>query len=187
MAWENFKCEIKGVSPLIMHNGNLADPRNQYAKMMKERTGKRNKTESDLQEIERIEFLGGLYWKENQIILPAHVIEATIIAASKKHREGMLAKSGFFCINDSLLKYHGPQVPQKLWENEHFHYRQMVVVSKSRISRMRPIFNEWGAELFLQYETTVINVSRLKAWVETAGKFIGFCELRPKYGRFEVV
>lgn len=187
MAWQPLKFVVTGVAPIIMHNGDLADPRNIYAKQMKERTGKRQKTDADLLDIEKIEFLGGLYTNDKgNIILPARLIEATLVKAATKSREKNLAKSGLFCTQDALLNFRGPQTPAKLWEDEQFHWREMVVVSRARISRMRPIFHDWSAEFVVQYEDTVINATRVRAWVEVAGKFIGFGERRPKFGRFEV-
>jgi hypothetical protein len=38
---------IVGTAPLLMHNGQTADPLNKYAKMLKSVSGKRKKTEAD--------------------------------------------------------------------------------------------------------------------------------------------
>ena len=52
---------IEGVDPILMHNGQLANPRNSYAKSMKAISSKRNKTGDDFDELARLEFCGGLY------------------------------------------------------------------------------------------------------------------------------
>jgi len=46
--YKKLKFHIKGVSPLIMHNGELVDPENKWAKLIKEITPKKKKTEEDL-------------------------------------------------------------------------------------------------------------------------------------------
>ncbi len=56
--------EVNG-SPLMMHNERLADRLNPYTKYMEEISKKRSKTERDLEELGRREFIGGGNWKED--------------------------------------------------------------------------------------------------------------------------
>lgn len=188
--WQLEKIDIQGTRPLIMHNGDLADPLNQYVKQLKPLTAKRNKTEDTYKEIERLEFLGGLYCNEKNIIIPTRIIKKTIILAARKSKQGKIAESGLSCVNDSILQFtgsNGSHNPKVLWEREQFHYRVMVVVVKSRVPRMRPIFHEWKTTLSLHRDTDVLSKSMLSEWVKVAGLYVGFCELRPDYGRFEII
>ena len=50
---------IKGVSPLLLHNGQTANPLNKYARQLKAVSGKRNKTDEDFEAMAKIEFLAG--------------------------------------------------------------------------------------------------------------------------------
>jgi len=59
--YQHLNVEIKGVSPLLLHNGQLADPLNQYTRALKQQTSKRKKTDVDLMEIRRLEWEGGFY------------------------------------------------------------------------------------------------------------------------------
>ncbi len=52
---------IRGTTPMMMHNERLANPFDDLTKAIKAISGKRKKTEDDLIEMSRIEWLGGLY------------------------------------------------------------------------------------------------------------------------------
>ncbi len=65
------KFRIVGVSPLLMKNGQTADPLNVYAKAVAEISKKRNKTEADHLELSRREFFGALYIDQNGPFIPA--------------------------------------------------------------------------------------------------------------------
>src|ERR671914_89551 len=72
--FEKYACQITGVAPLILYNGHLADPLNYYAKEMKKISGKRHKTEADLEELAPLEWHGSLYVSEGQVVIPGEVI-----------------------------------------------------------------------------------------------------------------
>jgi len=65
---------MRGLSPLLCHNGQTADPQNAYAKAMKAVSGKRKKTDADFDEMSRLEWLAGLYRSEDDLLIPDHVI-----------------------------------------------------------------------------------------------------------------
>ena len=186
MAWETMQFHLKGDAPLILHNGQTADPLNKYARMLKAVSGKRKKTDSDYEEMAKIEFLAGLYMsKEQGPILPATVIDACIIDASKKAREGMLSKSGFFTMDNSRLEYEGPRTAEELWADERFRFSVPVKVQMARIVRTRPIFHNWETTVTVQYENTVVNPAQVSSWFAVAGTLVGLCDWRPRFGRFQ--
>ena len=185
MAWQTLKFRLTGDAPLILHNGQTADPLNKYAKMLKSISGKRKKTDSDLEELARIEFLAGLYLGEEGPILPAMVVDACIIDAAKKGREGVLAKSGFFTVGNALLEYSGPRTGPELWADERFRFSVPARVQQARIVRTRPIFNEWAASVTAQFEDSVVNDAQVERWFHTAGALCGLCDWRPRFGRFQ--
>lgn len=59
--YQSLSFQITGVSPLLMHNGRLADPLDPLVKDIKKLSCKRPKTEADLERITKLEFLGSLY------------------------------------------------------------------------------------------------------------------------------
>jgi len=188
--WKTKNYQLKGVSPVIMSNGMLANPGYIYTKELKKYLSKTKKTEEDAEMISQIEYYGGLYMDIDTTTpcIPALVIEATFTNGAKKTKCGMLAKMGMFIEKNMILKYDGPTSREELYKDERFVDRRMVVVNKkSRVLRTRPIFQEWGGMVEVSYDTDVVDVSKLDDWVRAAGSYVGFCEMRPKYGRFIVV
>lgn len=184
MAWQTLKYKLTSSAPLIMHNGQTADPLNKWAKLLKQISSKRTKTEADHEEMARLEFMAGLYLSEEGPVLPAHVIDAVIVNGAKKSKEGQVAKSGCFCLEHAKLEYKGPRTANELWADDNFRFSALVRVSTSRVSRTRPIFKEWSTTLTLHVEDTLVNPSQVDKWLNDAGTQVGICDWRPQYGRF---
>lgn len=186
MAWQELKFKLTASAPLIMHNGQTADPTNKWSKAIKLISSKRTKTDSDFEEMSRLEFNAGLYMDENGPILPAFLIDALTVNGAKKSKEGQSAKSGCFCLQHSRLEYDGPRTASDLWANEDFHFSAIVRVGMARVSRMRPIFHNWSAVVTLNVEDSLVNPARVEEWLTAAGTQIGIGDWRPQYGRFTV-
>ncbi len=94
---EEINATLVGCSPLIMHNGQLADPFNKWVKELKPLTSKSRKTDEQLLEIRRLEWFGGLYLdQEKNIAIPADNVLALVVDGAKKHKLGPKAKAGVF-------------------------------------------------------------------------------------------
>ena len=184
MAWLAVSYQLKSVCPLLMHNGQMADPLNKFAKSMKQISSKRAKTDADYEEMARIEFMAGLYMSADGPVFPANVIDATLIAAAKKSKEGQSAKSGVFCVNHAPLMYEGPRAADELWKDERFRHVALVRVGMARVARTRPKFEQWSAIVELNYEPAIINPVRIDDWMTIAGSQVGLCDWRPQHGRF---
>lgn len=174
---------LKSNGPMLMHNGH---PLNPITQAMKKLSAKRAKTEADYLELSRLEFLGGLYMGEEGPIIPAANIRGMLIRAARKRKEGKLAESGLFVLEHPYLEYDGPRHPDAMWEDGRFKHEALVVVSRSRIVRTRPIFNEWKLTIKLTYDDQVLNEQQLDEWINIAGHIIGLGDWRPQYGRFSV-
>ena len=184
-GWKTLKLRLTGVSPLILHNGQLADPLNKFSKKIKEISGKRKKVDADHARMAELEFKGGLYVDENShVILPPEGIEATIVAGAKKSKEGQVAKAEVYCKKPAILLYEGPQDPEELWKDENFRLTVGVKVNGSRIMRTRPIFKKWAAIVELAFNG--VNAETVINWLKTAGAICGSFDWRPRYGRFQV-
>lgn len=153
---------------------------------MKKLTGKRDKTTADLDQLAKLEFIGGLYVnKELGIHLPDDVIESALNGGARKFKEGMQAKSGMYIMEHSKLIFDGPQEPEEMFADERFTFQKMVVIQRNRILRTRPIFKSWSADVVVSYETSVIDPEQIQKWFVPASQIVGLCDWRPKYGRFE--
>lgn len=186
MAWQEvtYRLTSDPTASLLMHNGQTADPTNRWAKMLKQVSSKRVKTDADYEEMARIEFLAALYCDANGPYLPPNMIDAMLVAAARKSKEGQVVKSGCFCLNHNCLDYNGPRTPDELWADEQFHFSSIVRVGTARIARMRPIFREWSATVRLNVDPGLVNIARVDEWMRVAGSQIGLGDWRPQYGRF---
>lgn len=180
--------KVRGLSPLLMHNGRMANPLDPFAKRMKEVTGKKKKTDDDHRLMAEIEYLGSLYVDHNQRpCLPSELIEATLINGAKASKNGKEAKKGLMVVDHAPLEYAGPKTPGDLFKDENFVDQRMVKVGTARVCRTRPCFHNWEAEFVVQYDPDILNERDVASFVQEAGRSVGFGDNRPKYGRFEVV
>ncbi len=188
MSYKTIDFHVRGVAPLLMHNGRLANPMNKFAKAMKAITSKRKKTDEDHAELANLEFLGGLYADEQgRPVVPGEVIEGTIVAGAKKTKKGKDAKAAIIVDGFFPLIYDGPKTPEALRDDERFRHVTGVVVQKSRVMRTRPMFKNWECKFTVHYLPDVFNPQEVVEFVETAGRVAGFGDGRPKFGRFEII
>ena len=181
--------KIVGVSPLLMHNGRLADPMDEYARKMKEISSKRKKTEADYEELARLEWLGSLYLADKEPCIPGYVFEACLIGkggAARKERMGKEAAAALWVFDDFPLLYDGPRDPYEMWEDEQFRLVAPVVINGNRVMRTRPMFKEWSAEVEVKFNPDLLDEDVVRRWPVVAGEQCGLGDWRPKFGRFEV-
>lgn len=186
MAWETLRYTLTSSAPLLMHNGQTANPLNRFAQELKKVSGKRNKTDADHMRMAEIEFMAGLYMGEDGPVIPAYVVDSMLVGAAKKSKEGPLAKSSVFCLEHARLEYDGPRTADALWEDERFRHVALVRVGTARIARTRPVFNEWACTVAISVETGLVNPGRVDEWMLVAGTQIGIGDWRPQHGRFTV-
>lgn len=189
MAFQEVKVSIRGIYPLLLHNGQTADPLNKFAKQMKEVSGKRKKTEEDYAEMSRIEWHAGLYVNRDQkIILPSRCIEASIYDGAKKSKLGKSFKSAVFVNDDALIdigRKYGKA--SELWGDDDYRDTQGVRVNQARIMRTRPIFHNWACSFVVMFDDEQVNLADVQRAINDAGSKSGIGDFRPRYGRFEVV
>lgn len=188
VVFKKLSFQIQGVAPLLMHAANTVDPLNPHKKALDEVSRKKKKTEADHLRMAEIEFKAGLYLdKKKGPVLTPDVILATLVSSAKKDRRGNDAKAGIFCDEAAQLQYDGPRDADKLWADENFRLRCPVRVGAARVMRTRPMFKEWAAMLVITFDDAIFNESDIKAMVVKAGEEVGFCDWRPRFGRFRVL
>jgi hypothetical protein len=183
-----YALKIVGVTPLVVHSDRLADPLDEHTQAVAEISKKRSKTLADHAEIAHREFLGGLYLDpELGPCIPSENLEKCLVEAARRHRLGKDVERGLQ-IEETMLQlgYDGPRHPEELWgERTRFAYRKSVGVSGRRVMRTRPMFPEWELTATLIVDESLLDESRVAQIVEEAGAYIGLCERRPKFGRFD--
>ena len=185
-GYETLRFRIIGASPLLMHNGLLADPLNPHAKGIAQVASKRRKTEADHLRLAELEFLGSLYLSGGAPCIPAEMIEAALVKAAGQERRGAKAKAGMVVRDNLRLEYEGPKDPHALWRDEAFRLRSPARVGAVRVMRTRPMFQAWAAELAVDFLPTLLNPSDVHGFLATAGEQIGIGDWRPRFGRFSV-
>ena len=186
--FKELNVSIKGVSPLLTHNIQLADPMNQWTKALKEISSKRKKTETDFAEMSRIEWYGGLYVNsDKRIILPSEVLFGSICGGAKKSKLGKQFLSGFDVVSDSILEYDGDKNIDKLWKSGKSTDIRAVSIQRARIMRTRPIFFNWSVTIKCHFMEDILNKSQVVKAIEDAGMYVGVGDYRPRYGRYVII
>lgn len=186
MTFQRLQVRLKSVAPLLMHNGQTADPLNRYAKAMKVVSSKRNKTDADFEEMAKIEWYASLYLnKEQKVILPDFVLEATFVGGARKAKLGKQAQAGMFADGHALLEFDGDELTiDELFERDQNRDCSSVRVQRNRVMRTRFRVEEWQCLVNLVYNDEMMNKAAVLQAISDAGEQIGLCDWRPKYGRF---
>lgn len=178
--------KIAGVSPLLMHNGSLADPMNPIARQMKQISSKKSKTDADLEELARLEWHGSLYLHNGKPCIPGFVMESSMVEAAKKTRRGKQALAGLYCPENALIEHDGPQEIEELWNVPDYRLVVGVRIQRNKVMRTRPKFDKWAASVTIHFDSALMNAREIKEIMITCGRYIGLMDWRPKFGRFEV-
>lgn len=188
---------LKGTSPLLLHNGQLANPLNQYTRDLNllSKKGRGMKDVEHLEQIAKLEFLGSLYTNgKGAIGIPPSVLFTVVRNGARKFKKGKDIEAGLVVKDFAYLEYDGPGDPNELFEFTNdlgirpFVDQRMVGVQRNKVLRTRPIFNEWALPMTLYVEPNVIEESDVNEYLSTAGILLGIGDARSLgYGRFEVV
>lgn len=181
------KIKIVGITPLLMHNGNLADPMSEGSQRLAKAASKRQKTLEDHKALSRIEWENSLYLDEDERpCLPGEVLEACLCEGAKRFKLGKAAKGGVICDGNFPIEYDGPKDRKALWEHGGFIKRAGVRIQKNRVIRTRPMFPDWSCSFVIDWDPLLVkDESQLIDIVKSAG-LTGVGDWRPKFGRFEI-
>lgn len=182
---QNLSVHCKGLSPLLLHNGQTKDPLNPYAKQIKAISSKRNKSDEDVLKMREIEWFAGLYTNENgEIIMPGINIERAIVDASKANKLGKKFSAAFSVLDDAPIIYQGAKNPSELFNDPNFVFVCDVKIQKNSVMRTRPRFNKWELKFTCMFNDQILNTEDVVTAINVAGQLIGFGDWRPRFGRF---
>lgn len=194
MNIDTIKVKITGVTPLLMCNGQLANPFNQFAKKMKRFSAKKTKTEEDLLNLLSIQWEGGLYWDEKMgLYFPSENIFASFHKAATKFKLGPKC-SGISIpapIGYPILTENSKNL-SKLLLSANNRFDKMGTISKRKVLIRRPIFPEWSMSFDIEFETDTFNPDDIKTLLVYMGRSIGFGDWRPSspkpgnFGKFQI-
>lgn len=206
LAAKTVTVTIRGVRPLLMHNGDLADPMNRCAKEIKRLTGSGKRgTDSDDKEIQkaRLEFEGGLWLGVDGLpCVPGDAIDSMIAGkkwgAARLIRMGEPMRRAVRCVDTDIpLTYRGMEKIKgvadllKLYDADPssvaLRKRAVMPSSGSSVMRTRPRFNDWSITFTLSVLTGLdVDMGHVKAAIEMAGHMVGLGDWHGRYGLFVV-
>ena len=111
--------------------------------------------------------------------------EATIRNGAKASKKGKDIEK-YVTVADLIipLDYGEKLSKEELINNIKYRDSRPMVVSRARVLRTRPRFNQWKITFNLTYNEEKIDVGTIVNAMEFAGDFVGLCDSRPKYGKF---
>lgn len=200
----NQQFRLVGITPLLMHCGQTADPLNQFARAMKRASGKRNKTDDDLAELSALEWWAGLYLDTppqidgttvtpepgTRVTIPAHLLDSVTREGARKSKMGKQASAGCIVEGDGRFEHDGPADLIELSMQPRFVARHAVKVGTARVMRTRPIFSTWSVTFSCEIDPTVLEVQNVLDALTNAGRLVGLGDWRPgaprggSFGRF---
>ena len=184
---------IQGTTPLLLHNGSLADPLNPISLELKKVSGKRAKTEADHLEMGRLEWTGSWYLDEKERpIIPAVNIKACLVNGAKVSKMGASVKRSLWVVDHMILEFEGNQTAlSALWADETFQHVALVKIGTSKVRRTRPIVNKWAGSFEIRYDDGVFDEDVINQIIEAAGQIAGLGDWGPRnggmYGQFAQV
>lgn len=190
-----YQVKIKGISPILMRNGDGLDPRTPANIEKAEITSKRgsNRTESDDSRLRELECLTSLWLKhDDTVTIPEAAIRACIETAARKLKQGSQVREGLI-VFESNFEYDRERYGETLEElSKNTQFTTGVVVQRSRTLRTRARFElDWACEFRCDADDELVDRAQLETWLDIAGRRIGLGDWRPEksgsYGRFELV
>ena len=146
MKDEMLRVTIEGIRPLLLHNGRLADPLDEYTKRLKVLAKQRDKSDDDHVAVHRVEFEGGLYFDPKMgPYIPADTLQAgSSVArrdASSENNSRQQFRSRCRITTPTVSRLNkGSSRLDGLWSDCRFVFTKGVKVGQKRVSRTRPGF-----------------------------------------------
>lgn len=187
-GYSSIEFTLEGAAPLLMSNGQLADPRNPIAKAMKEITAKRKRTDEDHLRLAELQFRGGIYTgADGAPCMPARVLEAAFHNGAKCKRKGTQFKIGCFVMDDAPLIYKGPKDVDGLWKDPKFSHTDLIPIkSGGKTLVTYPKFDEWSLVVTVLFNPEKMDRQEVINAVVDSGTDKALGASRPRHGRFNV-
>lgn len=179
--------DVIGTTALLVANPRTANPLDPLTKQIAEYTSKRKKTEADQLEIQRLKWLGSLYYDEEMgPYLPSENLWKSILDAARTTKEGKTIERGLLLANPKMrLEYDGPRKDQELYNDGRFIHVCDANASGRKIMAVRAMFPEWACQGQFIVNEEQLNIESLERIVQLAGAVIGVGTYRRRFGRYE--
>lgn len=184
---------IQGIRPLLMHNGRLRDPLDPHTQALASavKKAKTSKSEDDILEAYRAEFVAGLYFcKKHGPVIPADNLQAMLTEGARKRKLGKQVEALVQVLEpeDSAvgykLQYTGPRDPDGLFAADEHRFTKSCKVGQAAVMRTRPRFPQWSLAFTLEITEGGPSAEQIREALEDAGMLVGLGDWTPRYGRF---
>lgn len=186
---KNLRVTWKGISPLIMHSCKTVNPLHPISKEIRKLNDKprgQKLTEEELERLSDLEWEAGAYWQDGiGLYIPGENIEATLRNGGKTFKKGKDFEK-YVSVTDLYvpLDYGENLSKEELIKRYEYRDTRPMVVSRARILRTRPRFDQWKIVFNLIYDEEKIDLDTIVNAMTYAGSYVGLCDSRPKYGKF---
>ena len=192
---QRYRIHIKGIRPLLMHNGaaelDKRSPANKEKAEIAKRKGS-NRTITDDERLQELECQTSLWTDaDGTPTIPTSAIRACIETAARKLKQGPQVREGLLVDQIEQFEY-DTQLGTTVEElGKTVQFTTNVVVQRNRIPRTRAKFDQWGVVFLVEADGELVDPDQLQTWLSIAGRRIGIGDWRPEksgdFGRFEVV
>ena len=189
-----YQVTIKGVSPLITHNGaaglDTRSPANVEKAEIARKKGS-NRTATDDERIKELECQTSLWLDaRDAATIPEGALRACIETGARKLKQGPQVREGLVVEGVQSFDYDREALGSTVEElGKRAQFTVGVVVQRNRVLRTRAKFDEWSCAFTLDCDDELVDREQLEAWLDIAGRRIGLGDWRPEksgtYGRFE--
>ena len=190
-----YNIEIKGIRPIIMHNGAAGLDNRSPANIEKAEIARKrgsNRTAADDARLAELECQTALYLDQGGApTLPAAMIRAAIETGARKLKQGPQVREGLIVDSIDEFIYDRNLGADVETLGKSVQFTTGVVVQRSRVLRTRAKFDDWGLRFTVEADDELVDEAQLAAWLDIAGRRIGVGDWRPEksgdFGRFETV
>jgi hypothetical protein len=189
------RIRLVGERPLLICNGEGADPLNPRVREISQVSQKKRKTDEDHELLSRLHFQSACYFDESiGVYLPSANAFKSIQEGAARFKEASVVKSQLIVkgVNGKNLEPAGSPIlpdgrctPDELYQKKEHVFRKVGKLNgRTSIVITRPIFNKWTVEF--QLEFTEVTPARVVEYLKIAGSLKGVGTWRPVYGLYRV-
>ncbi len=186
------KLHFVGSTDLLMHNPSiLMNPFHKITQEMKGLTAKRKKSDEDLRRISELEWHASLYFDpEVGVYMPGDNVEKCAVECARMKKRGKDVQRGLMCLERRIPLIVDGKVQKNISAlfsmNGKYVDLRPERVSGRGVLRTRPIFRDWQFTVDIAFDDEIWNERDVVQLFEDAGKYMGLCDRRPRFGQFVV-
>lgn len=191
MAMKTGTATFTGIAPLLQNNPQTVDRFNKYSRAMAAINAKKTRrTDDDYMELRDLEMRSKIHWSDGVgIVVPTTWFTAGVGAVSYRVAKLSKADSRAAIFADETivpLVYRDMdkvKTPEDIVKSNKFRHMMTLKQGQVRVVKAVPIFHDWTFTVGFEFDDKMIDPGSLESIIKYAGKFGGFGDFRPTFGR----